>query len=69
MTDTKNTRLIRMKEVCTITGLSRSSIYLYVAKGVFPKPLKLGGKAIAWRWNEVAAWLESRPVAQGKSYE
>lgn len=35
-------RIIRLKEVMDLTGLSRSTIYKYIAEGQFPVPVPLG---------------------------
>ncbi|MGO3344155.1 MAG: AlpA family phage regulatory protein [Marinomonas sp.] len=44
---------MRLNEVINTTGLSRSSIYAYMAKGGFPKPIQLGPRAVAWVEEEV----------------
>lgn len=50
---------IRKKEVMRRTGLPSSTIYDLMAKGLFPKSIKLaGGKAIAWLESSVEAWLQ-----------
>ena len=53
-------RLIRLKEVMHCSGLARSTIYKYVAAGIFPKPVPLGGRAVAWVQAEVDAWIDSK---------
>lgn len=50
----------RRRAVEEITGLSRSTIYLMMKRGEFPRPVKLTGKAVGWPESTVAAWLESR---------
>jgi prophage regulatory protein len=40
--------ILRLPAVKTRTGLSRSTIYLRVSQGVFPKPVSLGGRAVGW---------------------
>lgn len=50
-------RVIKLKDVISTTGLSRSSIYAYMAKGEFPKPIQLGPRAVAWIEEEVQKWL------------
>ena len=42
----------------TRTGLSRSTIYLRVYEGTFPKPVSLGGRAVGWVDAEIQQWLE-----------
>ena len=49
--------ILRLPAVKTRTGLSRSTIYLRVAEGKFPKPVSLGARAIGWVDNEVDAWV------------
>jgi prophage regulatory protein len=51
-------KVVRMK-----TGLSRSTIYAYVAAGAFPMQRRLGPRRIAWLASEVNAWIASRPRA------
>lgn len=53
-------RVIKLKDVINTTGLSRSSIYAYMAKGGFPKPIQLGPRAVAWIEEEVQEWLKAK---------
>lgn len=53
-------RLIRLKEVLSISGLSRTSLYRSVGRNDFPAPVQLSARAVAWRHAEVIAWVESR---------
>jgi len=50
-------RLIRLPEVKSRTGLSRSEIYRRIAAGTFPRALKLGERASAWNSREVDGWI------------
>ncbi len=52
--------ILRRKEVEKRTGLSRSTLYAMIAEGKFPKPVKLGKRAVGWREADIAAWLDSR---------
>jgi prophage regulatory protein len=51
---------LRRPAVESLTGLSRSTIYDLMAKGDFPKPVKLTAKAVAWPESAIADWLASR---------
>ena len=53
-------RICRRPDVEKMVGLSRSTIYAMIAEGSFPKPVKLGKRAVGWRESEVNAWLKSR---------
>jgi prophage regulatory protein len=46
------------------TGLDRSSIYSQIKAGTFPKPVKLGPKAVGWVEDEVAAYNEGKIAAR-----
>ena len=53
----------RRREVEALTGLARSTLYDLMSKGLFPRPVKITGKAVAWPENAVAAWLADRQRA------
>jgi prophage regulatory protein len=62
-----NTRVIRLPQVIELTGLSRSSIYAAVKRGVFPAPIRLGIRAVGWRCDAVEEWLSERPSTRSCS--
>ncbi|GKS83815.1 AlpA family phage regulatory protein [Acidovorax sp. SUPP1855] len=55
-------RLLRVDDVCFITGLGRSTVYAKVKAGDFPGPVQLHGACVAWRETEVDAWIAARPA-------
>lgn len=50
-------RLVRLKEVQHRVGLGRSTIYRWMAQGRFPKPVQIGGYAVAWAEEEIDRWI------------
>lgn len=61
---TETIRLIlRRPAVEAKVGLSRSAIYMLMAKGLFPRPIKLSTRAVGWRAADIDAWLQSREIA------
>ena len=52
--------ILRLPDVKRSTGLSRSTIYLRITQGTFPKPVSLGGRAVGWLEAEVQQWLQRR---------
>jgi prophage regulatory protein len=52
-----NAAIIRLPAVKARTGLSRSSIYIRISQGTFPKPIKLGEHAIGWVESEIDDWI------------
>jgi len=65
----KNNKLIRIKSVIDITGISKSYLYQLVSNDAFPKPVQLikNGKAVAWIESEVQSWVESRIQARDET--
>ena len=51
--------LLKRRQVGEITTLSRASIYDMIKRGVFPKPIKIGERAVAWREADIIAWLDA----------
>lgn len=57
-------RILRLPAVKARTGLSRSTIYLRVTVGNFPKPVPLGDRAVGWIEAEIDEWLGARIAAR-----
>jgi len=53
-------RMLRRKEVEAITGRGRSAIYEGIAAGTFPKPVKIGARAVAWPESVIREWIAER---------
>jgi prophage regulatory protein len=58
--------ILRLPEVKKSTGLSRSTIYLRISQGTFPKPVSLGGRAVGWLEAEIQDWLKRQIEASRK---
>jgi prophage regulatory protein len=52
-------RILRRRAVEEIVGIGRSTLYAWVADGKFPRPVRLGVRAVGWRESDVLAWLAS----------
>tara|TARA_R110000765_G_scaffold37473_1_gene83006 strand:+ start:487 stop:675 length:189 start_codon:yes stop_codon:yes gene_type:complete len=53
-------KFIRLPSVKSQTGKTTSRIYAEMAEGTFPKPVKIGPRAVAWLQSEIDAWIESK---------
>ena len=62
-------RVLRLPRVQTRTGLARSTIYVRVADGSFPQPIRLGARAVGWIESEVDAWIREQIAASRSSAE
>jgi len=50
----------RLVQVKLMTGLSKSTIYDWIAKGTFPKQISLGPRVVAWSEQAVETWIQSQ---------
>ena len=57
--------LLSRREVERLTGLSTSSLYRAMRQGEFPEPLRVSQRAVRWRCDEIASWIEGRLRASG----
>jgi prophage regulatory protein len=53
-------RILRIDDTLDRTGDTRSPLYDKVAKGLFPKPIKVGERAAGWPEHEVDALIAAR---------
>jgi prophage regulatory protein len=62
-------RLLRLAAVEQFSGLKRTAIWEHMARGEFPRPIKLtdSGRAIAWDEAELIAWRDARKAARDKA--
>ncbi|STA76210.1 transcriptional regulator [Citrobacter freundii] len=55
----KHPRLLRLPEVMHKTGYGKAWIYRLINQGLFPQPVKIGARAIAFIESEVDEWIQS----------
>lgn len=58
-------RLIPLPEVTRLTGLRHSAIYERMARGDFPRAVKLGSSS-RWLLSEVEAWIDAQVEARDR---
>lgn len=60
-----SSRVLRMDDACSKTGLCASTIYDLITRGVFPKPFRLvpGGRAVGWYESDLDNYLAQRKRA------
>ena len=58
--DYSSIKILRLPQVCEVTGFCRSMIYQMEAERRFPKRVKIGTRAVGWLESEVQAWLVKR---------
>lgn len=58
------TRLLRMKQLQEIVPMHRVTIWRMTQDGRFPAPVRISARSVAWKSDEIEAWLNSRPACQ-----
>ena len=54
----QETEVIRRDEVLKLVPISVSGLYQKISDGDFPRPVKLGLRAVGWKKSEVLRYLE-----------
>ena len=52
-----------MKQVQEATGLSKSTIYLFIRQGKFRKPIRLGQNSVGWLSSDIEEFINARVTA------
>ena len=52
-------QIFRRKDLEERLKLSRSSIYAMMSQGEFPKPVRLGRRAVGWKSTDIEKWLQN----------
>ena len=53
--------MLGLKAVVAATGISRATIYVLMSEGAFPRPRRVGKRAVRWSYSEIQEWLANRP--------
>ena len=53
-------RILRLREVCEVTGLAKSTIRRAELAHTFPRRRRIGLRSVGWLESQVQAWLASR---------
>jgi len=56
----RSTRLLRLKQVINLTGLSRSTVYALMNRNQFPHSFPIGYRAVAWLEKDVEKWIHHK---------
>lgn len=59
------TRLLTFDEVHKRTGIKKSSAYAKMAKGLFPKPVRIAARSVRWVESDIDDWINQK-ISQTK---
>lgn len=60
MIQTVENRILRIRAILELTGLSRSTLYRKIQDGSFPRQIKIAERCAGWREHEVRDWIAER---------
>lgn len=64
--DNRPPTILRRKQVLARTGYSTSWLYALMAQGLFPKPIKIGLRAVGWLESDIDGYI-NQLVNQSKA--
>lgn len=67
LSSTQKLQLVRLPRVLALTGVSSATWYRGISSGIYPAPVKIGSRAVAWRMADLMPILENgvQGVADG----
>lgn len=66
MNTTNSPKILRIKDVISMIGVARSTIYDWINSesprydSTFPRPIKLGKNSVGWVQYQLVAWIENK---------
>ena len=60
--------LLRLRDVCQMVGLSRSTIYKRLAEERFPEPIRLGERTVRWSAEAITVWWRTPSATHEAKY-
>lgn len=62
MTQSTNTpkRVLNQKDVLSLIGISKTTLWRMIASGKFPPPIKIGERLNGWRVEVFEQWLAAK---------
>ena len=54
----RSPRILRLRTILAMLGISRSSLYKKISQGTFPTKIKLGPRAVGWLEADIDDWID-----------
>ncbi len=65
--DVAQEELLTLAQVLRRTATKRSTLYGWIRKGLFPPPIRIGPRRVAWRKRDVDEWI-LQAIARGRKF-
>ncbi len=66
LTEPQSLTILRRRQVEGRTGYSRSTLYQKMSDGLWPRPVRIGLRAVGWPASEVEALIGARVSGKGE---
>ncbi len=53
-------KFLRIKDVCEMTKIAKSTIWLWVKQDRFPQPTKISARVTVWDEDEIKKWMSEK---------
>ena len=62
-------KLLPIGSVCESTGMRRSYIYDHMAKGTFPRSVRIGPRSVRWKLSDIQRWIAKQTQDAAPNYQ
>lgn len=59
-------KILRPRHVYELLGIPKSTLYPWIRNGEFPKPLKIGKRAVGWTEETINNWILEKQAKEAK---
>jgi prophage regulatory protein len=58
-----NTSILRLPDVEARCAVNRRTLYYWIERGMFPRPISLGPRTVGWLDRDIEAWINEKAQA------
>lgn len=60
-------KILRKPAVLDRIGIKNSTLYAWIAQGTFPRPLRIGSRAVGWQESQIDQWIKQKAQLVGRN--
>jgi prophage regulatory protein len=57
------TTVLRLADIEARCAVNRRTLYYWIERGIFPRPIRLGPRTVGWLDRDIDAWIEEKARA------
>lgn len=62
-----STSILRLADVEAHCAVNRRTLYYWMERGMFPRPIQLGPRTVGWLDSDIEAWIAEQAAASRRS--